>query len=161
MIEGSVSLGMFFAPHLFDKEPVSPESINYRLGLPRIEYAKALYDWHLEISKINRYDPGLAERQIMDLLLQSPHETGMISRKLVGSSTIRQVSDLLEEMHNAGKICCNPAGSRKIWFIRQSRSIIIPTSEPPPSGQIGQLPPSESQIDHGRLPPSESQTPLR
>ena len=117
---------MFFASEVFEQDQVTPESVCRYLGLPRFEYAKAMVEWHSELSKIKRSETNVSERDVLELLESAPLETSMISRKLVGTSSNRSVLHLLNSMADLGKISSRTAGSRKIWHISRPRMIIVP-----------------------------------
>lgn len=120
---------MFFASEVFEQDQLTPESVCRYLSLPRFEYAKAMVDWHTELSKIKQHEAKITEKDILDLLENSTLETGMISRKLVGTSSNREVINLLNSMADSGKISWYRAGSRKLWHINRSRTIIVPTTK--------------------------------
>lgn len=117
---------MFFAPELFEQDQVTPESVCHYLSLPRYEYGRALVEWHQELSKLKHQEVRVTERQILELLEKTQLETGMISRKLVGTSSNREVINLIRQMNESGKISCNRIGSRKVWQINRSAPIVVP-----------------------------------
>ena len=120
---------MFFASEVFEQDQVTPESVCRYLGLPRFEYAKAMVDWHSELSKIKQPETRVTEKNILDLLEKSTLETGLISRKLVGTSSNRQVINMLNLMADSGKISWHTAGSRKLWHINKPQTIIVPIGQ--------------------------------